>query len=255
MALTSNPSHLRELDLSYNHPGDSGVKLLSEKLSNPNCSLDKLNVDHGGEYRITAGLKKYACFLTLDPNTANTELILSEDNRKVTEGGAMVEEWPPTPGGRPTVAEQVEEEPEAETESRWARVTGRIRRAKAEQVAPATDAETGIQKAAVEPERPRTEEEPEGRRSLTEEWIPEEWNPEAADGRRQTKAEPEGRGAGGLMGHGGEERARSYGGVDGSKGRGGVRDSEAGGRDEGSSSHDTDGDWQTHGESSTQMLG
>uniref|UniRef100_A0A8C1SP61 B30.2/SPRY domain-containing protein n=1 Tax=Cyprinus carpio TaxID=7962 RepID=A0A8C1SP61_CYPCA len=83
-ALTSNPSHLRELDLSYNHPGDSGVKLLSEKLEDPNCSLDKFNVDHGGESRITAGLKKYACFLTLDPNTAHTHLSLSEENRKVT---------------------------------------------------------------------------------------------------------------------------------------------------------------------------
>ncbi|KAL1276311.1 hypothetical protein QQF64_035934 [Cirrhinus molitorella] len=80
-ALSSNPSHLRELDLSYNHPGDSGVQLLSEKLKDPNYSLDKLNVDHGGESRITAGLKKYACFLTLDPNTANNQLILSEDNR------------------------------------------------------------------------------------------------------------------------------------------------------------------------------
>uniref|UniRef100_A0A8C1Z2A5 NACHT domain-containing protein n=1 Tax=Cyprinus carpio TaxID=7962 RepID=A0A8C1Z2A5_CYPCA len=60
-ALTLNPSHLRELDLSYNHPGDSGVKLLSEKLEDPNCSLDKFNVDHGGESRITAGIKKYAC--------------------------------------------------------------------------------------------------------------------------------------------------------------------------------------------------
>ncbi|CAM4571374.1 unnamed protein product [Leuciscus chuanchicus] len=60
-ALSSNPSHLRELDLSYNHPGDSGVKLLSDKLNHPNYRLDKLNVDHGGEIRIAAGLHKSAC--------------------------------------------------------------------------------------------------------------------------------------------------------------------------------------------------
>ncbi|XP_073805136.1 protein NLRC3-like isoform X1 [Danio rerio] len=83
-ALTSNPSHLRELDLSYNHPGDSGVKLLSQQLEDPNYTLDTLNMDHGGEIRIKAGPQKWACFLTLDPNTAHTELILSEENREVT---------------------------------------------------------------------------------------------------------------------------------------------------------------------------
>ncbi|KAK9981755.1 hypothetical protein ABG768_001279 [Culter alburnus] len=83
-ALSSNPSHLRELDLSYNHPGDSGVQLLNDKLKDPNNKLEKLSLDHGGHFRITPGLRKYACDLTLDPNTAHTRLILSEGNKKTT---------------------------------------------------------------------------------------------------------------------------------------------------------------------------
>ncbi|CAL8238728.1 unnamed protein product, partial [Lota lota] len=41
-------------------------------------------VEHGGVWRLKPALKKYACELTLDPNTAHRELSLSEDNRKVT---------------------------------------------------------------------------------------------------------------------------------------------------------------------------
>ncbi|XP_067296654.1 NACHT, LRR and PYD domains-containing protein 3-like isoform X1 [Pseudorasbora parva] len=117
-ALSSNPSHLRELDLSFNHPGDYGVKVLSDKLEDPNCSLQTLNLDDGGEFMMTTGLRKCmdtnihvfsdCCFvvlnvslfsfsdtrvLTLDPNTAHTQLILSEKNRKVTR----VEDHQPYP--------------------------------------------------------------------------------------------------------------------------------------------------------------
>ncbi|KAL1005061.1 hypothetical protein UPYG_G00053990 [Umbra pygmaea] len=80
-ALRLNPSNLKELDLSYNHPGDSGVTLLSAGLEDPTWRLEKLNFDHVGECRIKPGLEKYACQLKLNWTSAG-DVTLSEGNTR-----------------------------------------------------------------------------------------------------------------------------------------------------------------------------
>ncbi|XP_051793281.1 NACHT, LRR and PYD domains-containing protein 12-like isoform X3 [Acanthochromis polyacanthus] len=83
-ALSFKTSNLRELDLSYNHPGDSGEKMLLAKVEDPHCRLKTLRVTPAGVPWLTPGLRKYSCQLTVDTNTPHRILQLSDVNRKVT---------------------------------------------------------------------------------------------------------------------------------------------------------------------------
>ncbi|XP_029911943.1 NLR family CARD domain-containing protein 3-like isoform X2 [Myripristis murdjan] len=84
-ALNFRASKLKQLDLSYNHPGDSGVAKLSALKENPDFSLETLRLDHGGQHRLQPGLKKYCVDLTLDKNTASGRLDVSKGNKSAVK--------------------------------------------------------------------------------------------------------------------------------------------------------------------------
>ncbi|XP_054475477.1 NLR family CARD domain-containing protein 3-like [Anoplopoma fimbria] len=81
-ALRTNPTHLKELDLSYNHPGQRGMELLS--CLQKDIEHLTISINGNAECYLKSALKKYACELTMDPNTAHSHLSFSEDNKKTT---------------------------------------------------------------------------------------------------------------------------------------------------------------------------
>ncbi|XP_043956781.1 protein NLRC3-like isoform X3 [Gambusia affinis] len=86
-ALMSDYCNLRELDLSFNHLTNQGIKTLTEKQRNSDCRLENLNVDHNEECWVNLKLmRRYACDLTLDENTAGRKISLTQDKKQAHFG-------------------------------------------------------------------------------------------------------------------------------------------------------------------------
>ncbi|XP_041832831.1 NACHT, LRR and PYD domains-containing protein 12-like isoform X2 [Melanotaenia boesemani] len=83
-ALSSNPSYLKLLDLSYNYLQDAGENLISAHLDSPLCKLEQLSVEHNAECNLRSRLKNHACSLSFDANTAATSLFLHDGGKQVT---------------------------------------------------------------------------------------------------------------------------------------------------------------------------
>ncbi|XP_071251429.1 NACHT, LRR and PYD domains-containing protein 3-like [Salvelinus alpinus] len=78
--LLTSEEELDVFDLKKYSTSEEGLLRLLPVVKASRAAL----VEHGGEYTMKPGLRKYACDLTLDPNTVNRLLSLSEENRKMT---------------------------------------------------------------------------------------------------------------------------------------------------------------------------
>ncbi|XP_014870449.1 NACHT, LRR and PYD domains-containing protein 3-like isoform X1 [Poecilia latipinna] len=82
-AIKSNRvSSLKHLDLSYNHPGDKGMRALNAIVEDPNKKLEPVNFDYEGKLRLKPGWSKYGADLMFDKTTASRRLVLVENNKK-----------------------------------------------------------------------------------------------------------------------------------------------------------------------------
>ncbi|XP_073721451.1 uncharacterized protein [Misgurnus anguillicaudatus] len=77
-ALCSNPSHLRELNLSRNKIKDSGVKHLCDLLTHSDCKLEKLSLT-------MCGITDIACLAKTFADTTTTLMLLDLGNNNIND--------------------------------------------------------------------------------------------------------------------------------------------------------------------------
>ncbi|XP_023208296.1 NLR family CARD domain-containing protein 3-like isoform X2 [Xiphophorus maculatus] len=82
-------SPLKKLDLSYNHLGSFGEKILTDKKSESKLKT-VIRLDPAGSRWLKPGLRKYSVQLKIDTKTVSKDLKVSEQNRRVTNGEADV---------------------------------------------------------------------------------------------------------------------------------------------------------------------
>ncbi|XP_039874815.1 tripartite motif-containing protein 16-like [Simochromis diagramma] len=80
-------SYFEDVTAAVSEVRDKLQDILREEWTNISLTVTEVDVllsDPPAEPKTRAGFLKYSCEITLDPNTANKELLLSEGNRKVT---------------------------------------------------------------------------------------------------------------------------------------------------------------------------